>query len=193
MQREKESKLHWILSFLVASYGKDSALAHRSGTKQWTVAKWVEAIVPWMHWTLLVSIASDLWSPCIPDGSFPSLMCFQPTWKGQVSSAVCAPGRFSWGNSAEVAGSGFSWMFWTHPRLSFWVNESGRAAHVRNDDYSCKKEVPELATGNADDWALPWHVLCQGLEAWKGVSSTVLILLGQKQRWLVQGQQWSRV
>lgn len=103
--------------------------------KQWTVAKWVEAIVPWMYGTLLVSIASDLWSPCIPDGSFPSLMCFQPTWKGQLSSAVCAPGRFSWANSEAVAGSGFSWMFWTHPRFSFWVNERGRAAHVRNDDY----------------------------------------------------------
>lgn len=70
----------------------------------------------------------------------------------------------------------------TYPKHSCWWNESSRAAHVRDGDYSSlKKEVPELATGNSGDSELSHSRSCargRGLEGSKVPHSTETETLG---------------
>lgn len=148
------------------------------------MAKWVESTVPWMYGTPW-DPWSDLWSPCIPDGSFPSLMFFQSAGKGLVSSAAWAPGQFSRGNSGAVVGGIFPECFEHMPQTLLLGKWEGQGS-------TCQEWWLLMQEGGARTvhwehwwlWALPWHVLCQGQEGWKAVSSTVLILLRQKQRWM---------
>lgn len=62
----------------------------------------------------------SLWNPHITDGSFPSLMCFQSAGEGQVSSAVCAPGQFSWEIQEQYLEGFLLNILIIFPKHSYW-------------------------------------------------------------------------